>query len=209
MLSRFKESGALIHWAWKQGLGGIDYRATRDSAGDIGTLIHFMAESVVLGTPRPVDVSEVSETDFEIAQKAEGNFIDWWQDVDGVAVASEAPLVSEAYQFGGTPDLIGRINHELCVVDYKTSKGVYADHIAQVAAYRQLWNESNPHNKCGVGAWIVRLDKKTGEVVPRHFPDITPGWDAFVSLRHAYDYMADLERMVKAPSKARARRTKP
>ena len=34
IIGKFKNSGALIHWAWKQGMDGIDYRETRDQAGE-------------------------------------------------------------------------------------------------------------------------------------------------------------------------------
>jgi len=36
---------ALIHWAWKLGIEGIDYKTFRDDKADIGTLTHLMALS--------------------------------------------------------------------------------------------------------------------------------------------------------------------
>ena len=44
IIGRFKESGALIHWAWKLGMEGRNYREVRDSAADAGTLAHAMIE---------------------------------------------------------------------------------------------------------------------------------------------------------------------
>ena len=47
IIGKFKNSGALIHWAWKQGMDGIDYRETRDQAGEQGTSVHYLAESYI------------------------------------------------------------------------------------------------------------------------------------------------------------------
>ena len=33
---------AVIHWAWEQGVAGLDYRKVRDQAGDIGSLVHYL-----------------------------------------------------------------------------------------------------------------------------------------------------------------------
>jgi hypothetical protein len=40
IIGRFKESGALIHWAWSIGRAGKDYREERDKAADAGTMAH-------------------------------------------------------------------------------------------------------------------------------------------------------------------------
>ena len=34
VISRFKEAGALMYWAWNEGKEGRDYRETRDAAAD-------------------------------------------------------------------------------------------------------------------------------------------------------------------------------
>lgn len=203
ILGRFKSSDALIAWANREGLAGRDHTTARDSAAHLGTLVHTMCESHITGRTLSLDVSEVSEEDYDIARLCEANFAAWWKSVGGIQISSEQGMVSEMYRFGGTPDAIAHVNGELCVVDFKTSKAVYGDHIAQVAAYRTLWNEQLPaHGQyAGPGAWIVRLDKKTGLVVPKYFPDITPGWAAFKSLRSAYDEMAELEKLVRRKTK--------
>jgi hypothetical protein len=44
IISRFKDSGGLIHWAWQQGMDGLDYRETRDKAALAGHLAHYLME---------------------------------------------------------------------------------------------------------------------------------------------------------------------
>lgn len=47
VISRFKESGALMYWCWDQGRQGLDYRQTRDAAADAGTIAHAMVEAFI------------------------------------------------------------------------------------------------------------------------------------------------------------------
>src|SRR3990167_1835908 len=58
VIGRFKESGALIHWAWEQGAAGKDYRETRDSAADSGTKAHTLVEQWIRGEPLVIDGPE-------------------------------------------------------------------------------------------------------------------------------------------------------
>ena len=43
VLSRFKESGALMYWAWKQGTEGKDFRETKQAAAD-AVQLRYLAE---------------------------------------------------------------------------------------------------------------------------------------------------------------------
>ena len=45
--NKFKDSGGLIHWAWQCGIDGVDYRAKRDEAGDVGHLAHAAVDADV------------------------------------------------------------------------------------------------------------------------------------------------------------------
>lgn len=47
------DSGGLIHWAWEQGIAGLDYQASRDAAADAGTLVHAAAEEWKHKRPLP------------------------------------------------------------------------------------------------------------------------------------------------------------
>src|SRR5262245_51951473 len=51
ILSRFKDSGALIHWAWSEGIEGRDYRETRSKAAVAGSLAHQMVEARLRAQP--------------------------------------------------------------------------------------------------------------------------------------------------------------
>jgi hypothetical protein len=73
---------------------------------------------------------------------------------------TEVRLVSEAYQYGGTIDAIGRVAGERCILDWKSGEKIYPDALIQVAAYQALWNENYPDSKLGPGVHIVRIAKE-------------------------------------------------
>ena len=63
---------------------------------------------------------------------------------------SEIPMTSIKYHYNGTMDVIGTINNELIVGDWKTSKAkdkdkpdLYDEYFYQVSAYCYLYNEIN------------------------------------------------------------------
>ena len=183
VIGRFKDSGGLIHWAWKIGTEGKDYRTERDSAASVGTLVHAMVEASLYGSPQP------STEDFspaQLLQAANGlqAFKDWY---DGTIYISdtEVAMVSEAHQFGGTPDAIGIVNGKRCILDWK-SGGVYQDALIQVAAYGKLWTELHPDQPIE-GYHIVRFGKETGDFVHRHFADLSEAWEQFLLFRRAYE----------------------
>jgi hypothetical protein len=64
---------ALIDWAYNCGIQGIDYRAARDQAGDIGTIAHGMIMSHFTG--KLFDKSEYSPNDID---RAETCLIKYW-----------------------------------------------------------------------------------------------------------------------------------
>ena len=47
IIGRFKESGALIYWAYKRGKDGLELYESRDRAATLGTIVHEMAERYI------------------------------------------------------------------------------------------------------------------------------------------------------------------
>jgi len=131
---------ALLEWAYQCGLAGIDYRAARDQAGDIGTIAHGMIMSHLTG--QAFDKTDYSEKDIGQAENALIKYWDWEKEKTVKPVLVEMPLVSELYQYGGTVDCLAEVNGDLILIDFKTGKGIYPEMFSQVAAYRQLLDES-------------------------------------------------------------------
>lgn len=130
---------ALIEWAWRMGTEGKDFKAVRDQAGDIGSLVHMMILADLKG--EKLDLSEYSPSDVD---KAETCLIKYWEWVKAnpqKTMLCEAPLVSEL-GYGGTPDWFGTIGNILTLVDYKSGKAIYAEFFSQAAAYAELLKEN-------------------------------------------------------------------
>lgn len=198
ILSRFKESGALMWWAWDQGRQGKDFRETKQAAADAGTIAHLMVECDIYGAP--FDASPYAP---ELLDKAHGAFkgyLEWKQQTQLQVVESEVALVSRAYRYGGTLDAVA-VRGSLALLDWKTSNGVYADYLLQLAAYGQLWNEHHPDQPLTGGFHLLRFGKPDHPDDPvsfehRYWSDLNVAWEQFKLFRAAYDLDKRIKKLV-------------
>jgi hypothetical protein len=169
ILSRFKESGALMYWAWDQGRLGKDYRETTKKAGDAGTLCHAMIEADIRG--HPVEYPpEVPPGVLENALHAFKAFQEWKSRSRMRVEKTEMPLISTKHLFGGTLDAM-MVHDKLILGDWKTSGGIYVDMLIQVAGgYSLLWEENFPDQKLH-GVEILRISKPEENGDPISFSD--------------------------------------
>ena len=166
VLSRFKESGALMFWAWKQGTEGKDFRETKQAAADAGTLAHDMVEADIYGQP-----FDTSQHDEAVVSKALGAFEAYreWKGQTNLQIAeAEMPLVSRVHRFGGTLDAIF-VRNKLALGDWKTSGAIYADYLLQLAAYSILWEENFPSRPIESGYHLLRFSKQQDPSDPISF----------------------------------------
>lgn len=131
---------ALMDWAWKCGLDGVDYKAVRDQAGGIGTLAHYLIMCYLKGeTP---NTSEYSQQDIDKAENCLLSFYEWEKNHKLEPVLIETPLVSGVYGFGGTIDFFGKVDGQPTLLDFKTGKAIYPEFFYQLAAYEHLLGEA-------------------------------------------------------------------
>jgi len=175
------DAGALIHWAWKLGCEGKNYRDVSKEACDIGTLAHFYIECFL--NNQVADLSDYTQEERDKALVCYHKFLEWWETQDLEVVATEIQLVNEAFRYGGTIDLIAkRKNGDHVLLDFKTSKKISESYWRQCAGYAQLWNE---HDSGSCYDWItshaiVRIgkeDENDFEVVWRD--DLSKEWFVF------------------------------
>lgn len=193
VIGRFKESSGLIWWAWDCGMKGINYTQVRDEAAIVGTILHDMIEASI----KKIEFKE-SDYDKNFAERAKipfEAFRKWHGRSNVILSEAEISLISEEYQYGGMLDALPNGN-ELYVIDWKSTKRIYPDHIVQVAAYRQLWNENNPVNRAEDGH-IVRFDKETGAFQHMYLPkkNLDRGFTAFLHMRLLYDSIREVDKI--------------
>lgn len=197
IIGRFKESGGLIQWAYKSGreherLVAQGKPAPRhlydvvQAAADAGTMAHDMIEASILG----VEYTPPAATPPEIATKAVNayqQFLEWREQTGIAIVATERAYVSEALQFGGTVDAIGRdMKGRIVLLDWKTSNAVYSDMLIQLAAYALLLEECDP--ECTPrGFHLLRVAKESADFAHHYYGELEDAKEQFKLLRRAYD----------------------
>lgn len=147
----------LKYWAYKRGEKGIPLHQKEEA--DVGTLAHLMIDSEVKG--RQLNLAEYPMNILEQAKKCYENFQEWKKRHDYKPIETEISLISEEHQFGGTIDCIGMIDGKLSIMDLKTGKEVYEDHVIQIKAYERLWCENFPDHPIVGGYHIIRTGKET------------------------------------------------
>ena len=149
----------LVPWANKLGLQGIDSTRYVDATATVGTLAHEMVQEY-LGGPS-WDRGRYAPEEVDLAENALLKFFEWEKHVGSLeTIAIEKQMVHEPRRYGGTVDWIGRIGGKTWLIDFKTSKALYAEHVYQVSAYNQLCRI----NDVGIqGVRIIRIGRDGGE----------------------------------------------
>ena len=170
----------LMNWSRNMALDGIDPDKVKEQAGDIGTLIHNMIEAHIVG--EKFDTSGSSKDEIDKAENGFLAFLDWEAANKPQYLGLEIEVISERYMYGGTMDILMGLDDKLVQVDLKSSKGVYAEMIVQVAAYRQAYEEQE--DKKIDENHILKLGKEDGGFEHHKISDIKldAGWRVFESL---------------------------
>lgn len=201
IIGRFKESGALMFWAFEQGKlaerGEISkLYENRDAAGESGTLAHAFVEAHIKNRPEPDTKIYTAET-IKAARTGFQNYLSWQGNTGLKIVHQEIELVSEIHRFGGCPDAIGQDSEgRLCLLDWKTSKAVFLDYLLQLAAYKLLWEENYPQYPLTGGCHLVRFSKTTTDFSHHFYEDLEDAKDMFLLLRQAWEIDKELKKRV-------------
>lgn len=117
-----QDGGKAAAQSWLQGIP--DYQ--RDSAADLGSRVHALAEATVRGE----DVEATPD---------EAPFVDsyrrWLDEVGPDFIALEEMVCSTTHGYAGTLDAIGLIDGERWLLDIKTGKSIYDEAAYQMVGY--------------------------------------------------------------------------
>jgi len=131
---------ALVPWANRMGLQGIDTTKYVDEKASIGTLAHEMIMAHICD--EEVDFSDYTPNQIELAENSILKYFDWEKEHLMTPIMVESPMVSEIMGYGGQIDLLCELDGVPTLVDFKTGGGIYKEMGYQLAAYTQLINES-------------------------------------------------------------------
>ena len=102
---------------------------TRDTAAQLGTDVHALADDHVNGRPLKEGLPE------PILERVRA-YAEWWQGCGWALRSSEAMVCHPVFGFGGTLDLLARDRDGRTVLaDIKTGKAVYTEAVLQLTAY--------------------------------------------------------------------------
>lgn len=175
---------ALIHWGWKEGWEGRNYRDTRREAADAGSIAHHLIDCYV--KKRRTDIYErypgAKPKEIAKAKAAYMNFLVWANSFKVKFLKNEIPVKSQKHQYGGTLDCIAMVGGSLCVVDWKTGERVYADMQIQLAAYGKAWEEMYPTKRLLGGYHLLQFERDTAAFHHHHWTDLEDAWQVFLIL---------------------------
>jgi len=193
IIGRFKESGGLLQWAFKQGQAGVPHLYhERDKAAEAGGIAHDMIEAHILKKPFP-DCMQHPEELQKKARNAFEQYLEWRGQTSIEILETETPYVSEAHQFGGTIDALGRdAKGRTILLDWKTSNAVYQDYLIQLAAYALLLEECTVHRPQGFH--LLRISKESADFAHHFFGELEEAKRAFILMRELYDIDSRLKK---------------
>ena len=182
ILQQCRDSEWLIQWAANIGRRKYDYY--RDKALTIGTITHEIIDEYLrikynykpdedfyyINKNFEVDYTSIDDVYRESVFNASENFKLWdnrlaelGAKIDEI-IGIEVPVVCPWY--GGTIDLIVRINGAVYICDFKTSKSISPEYLLQASAYMWIINNGYipglPHVD-GIG--IIRVEKTRRGVI--------------------------------------------
>lgn len=194
ILSRFKESGGLLHWANQCGLNGMDLEQARNPAATAGTMAHDLVEAHIHGREAPELYGD--PTIIAKARAAFDMYLKWVENTKITFRHTEVSLVSEEHRFGGRLDAIGVVGNQLVLCDWKTG-GVYGDHLFQLAGYKLLWEINYPDQPITGGAHLCSFSRDSADFSHRYFGTLDDEAETFLLMRELYDRVKRTEKRVK------------
>lgn len=196
-------SEVLVGWARSLALKGIDPFKVRDDAAEIGTIAHEMVEQY-LGENYPdvIKPFELNTDDhapvlIEKARLAFKGYTDWESGLKQFEpIESEIQLthIDPDLLYGGTIDMVAKVNGTIRVIDFKTSKYVYPTHVMQAESYRQMLIANFPDDYPeDTPVSILHMSKADGRFTCYNYEpwQLEPAWEAFKHFL-AVHYLKDL-----------------
>ncbi len=175
---------ALVPWANKLGLKGIDVNSYVDDKADIGTLAHAMVTDHLTG--KKTDFSDFDPKQISQAENSFLSYLEWEKEHPIKAIFVEEPFVHELLKFGGTGDIYGELFDKLELIELKSGSGIYDEHVYQIAANKILLEHHGfPVEKCRILNIPRTEDESFLEKVCSE-KELENGWEIFQHLLAIY-----------------------
>ena len=186
---------SLMYWANAMGLKGQRYGNIMVQASNIGTAAHEAIE-------RYIKKKEKTEDNIPFM-----GFLAWYNNLinSGNTVEILGSEVSlSCLWFGGTCDMVIKINSKTYIVDFKTSNHISSNYFLQLGGYQYLL-EQNMDMIIDGGFIVLQLNKSEvgfDEYIlladnPEHHEFMEKAKTGFLSLVYAYYYVTEVDNCFK------------
>jgi len=165
-------------------LAKSSYREASQKARDIGSEIHDWINKWIRGEKPSIPKDP-------LVLNGVNAFLKWINKRDVEFVESEKVIYSKQYDYAGFLDTEAKIGKKLCIIDFKSSKGIYTEMRYQVAAYQQAREEEM--KKKYDSRWIVSLGKENGEFQAVELDDQEKDLKAFLGALNLKKRLLELE----------------
>lgn len=223
VLGRFKDSGGLIKWAYRQGREHENlamrnlpapshlYDVT-EKAAQAGTIAHHLIDTHIRHGADKVTASAAEEfpnVDPDVKRRAWNSyqqFIKWLTNSRMKVEGHERPLVSERHLFGGTPDATGIEEPDAVKADalIANADGTYTlvDWKTSNAVYGEYIIQLAAYAILieeveGIAinsAHLLRVAKESADFAHHYYGDLEREKKAFLLMRELYDHVYAIER---------------
>lgn len=198
ILSAMLHEEYLMRWANSLGFKHKSYRSTLAEAADKGTYSHDAVEKYILEGSIP-DYNKLPFMAKDVVFNAFNSFLTWWEIISSnpyEVLAVEKRMACE--WFGGTLDLLIKIDGKVWLVDFKTSNHPSYKHFLQMGAYIHMLRKEGIIVE---GVIILMLDKDNVSFkekildlsVAESLEFMKECEETFMSLVYAYYRRTDIE----------------
>lgn len=136
------------------------YSVRKQEAADIGTKIHDWAEKYIKHKLKIKGYAFPEMPDEKEVQIGINAFLDWEKEHEVKFISSERVVYSKKYDYIGKMDVEAKVDGKVCLIDLKSSNGIYNAVRMQTAAYAKA-DEEEQKKKIYSGRWAIRLSKET------------------------------------------------
>lgn len=149
---------------------GYNAETILEKAAEQGSNIHSMIEMYLSEIEVKWATNEGERIWTLVEWEMLNKFVAFYVKYQPEILAVEFVFCEDELEFGGTIDLICKINDQIWLIDHKSSNYIHKSHELQLAAYCTAWNKLNPQYKIertGI-MWLraqTRGEDKTGKKI--------------------------------------------
>ena len=141
LLETYPKGAAFVQWLKQVGMNAGQILK---EAGEIGSNVHGAIDQYVKSgvlSYLGVDSRELFKwEEWELICKAMEFFTIYKPEI----IVHEFSFASDELGYGGTIDMVCKINGEIWLIDYKSGNAIYESHFLQISAYIKAWELLNP-----------------------------------------------------------------